>query len=104
MDEVELFPKITVTPHDESHYITPFKGCTKSLLDVLSHLGVSKAFIITGKSLEEKTPVIKNLEKVLSLAHAGTYSGVREHAYVEDASSLPPLLVLSCRAERYLRV
>lgn len=57
-------------------------GCTKTLPEVLSRLGVSKAFIITGSSLREKTPVVKDLETVLGSAHAGTYSGVRQHAYV----------------------
>ncbi|KAL1957443.1 hypothetical protein VTO42DRAFT_6011 [Malbranchea cinnamomea] len=60
------------------------RGCTRSLPKILSHLGVSKAFIITGTSLKEKTPVIKDLEAGLGPAHVGTYSKVRQHAPIAD--------------------
>ncbi|KAJ5916750.1 hypothetical protein N7504_000765 [Penicillium tannophilum] len=51
----------------------------------------SKAFIITGNSLANKTPLIQGLESLLSPKHhAGTYSGITEHspqAQVEEAAS-----------------
>ncbi|PGG99189.1 hypothetical protein GX51_06383 [Blastomyces parvus] len=60
-------------------------GCISSLPTVIANLGASKAFIITGKSLREKTPVISCIETILGEAHhAGTYSGVREHAPIAD--------------------
>ncbi|KLJ07692.1 hypothetical protein EMPG_16836 [Blastomyces silverae] len=60
-------------------------GCITSLPTVIANLGASKAFIITGKSLREKTPVISCIEAILGEAHhAGTYSGVREHAPIAD--------------------
>ncbi|KPI42023.1 Alcohol dehydrogenase 4 [Cyphellophora attinorum] len=41
----------------------------------------SKAFIITGNSLATKTPLIKELESLLSSKHhAGTFSNIKEHA------------------------
>lgn len=41
----------------------------------------SKAFIITGSSLATKTPLIKQLEDLLSSKHhAGTFSNIKEHA------------------------
>lgn len=41
----------------------------------------SKAFIITGSSLATKTPLIKDLESLLSSKHhAGTFSNIKEHA------------------------
>jgi alcohol dehydrogenase class IV len=41
----------------------------------------SKAFIITGSSLATKTPLIKDLEQLLSSKHhAGTFSNIKEHA------------------------
>ncbi|EZF23788.1 hypothetical protein H112_03569 [Trichophyton rubrum D6] len=58
-----------------------------SLRKVVSELGGSKAFIITGRSLNEKTPVIKELEGLLADSHAGTYAGVRQHAPVADIES-----------------
>lgn len=43
----------------------------------------SKAFIVTGRSLATKTPLIKSLEELLSWKHhAGTFSNIREHAPV----------------------
>ncbi|KIW57643.1 hypothetical protein PV05_02210 [Exophiala xenobiotica] len=51
----------------------------------------SKAFIITGSSLANKTPLIKSLESLLSSGHhAGTFSNIKEHAPVaqlDDATS-----------------
>ncbi|KAL2376595.1 hypothetical protein RJZ90_007399 [Blastomyces dermatitidis] len=66
-------------------YMLYGRGCITSLPTVIANLGASKAFIITGKSLREKTPVISSIEAILGDAHhAGTYSGVREHAPVAD--------------------
>ena len=43
----------------------------------------SKAFIITGASLANKTPLIKQVEEILgSKHHAGTFSNIKEHAPV----------------------
>ena len=42
----------------------------------------SKAFIITGASLANKTPLIKQVEEVLGSKHAGTFSDIKEHAPV----------------------
>ncbi|KAJ5760390.1 hypothetical protein N7520_007546 [Penicillium odoratum] len=50
----------------------------------------SKAFIVTGNSLANKTPLIKGLESLLSKHHAGTYSGITEHSpqtQVEEVAS-----------------
>lgn len=41
----------------------------------------SKAFIITGSSLASKTPLIKQVEDLLSFNHhAGTFSNIKQHA------------------------
>lgn len=43
----------------------------------------SKAFIITGSSLATKTPLIKQIEELLtSKHHAGTFSNIKQHAPV----------------------
>lgn len=43
----------------------------------------SKAFIVTGHSLATKTPLIKQLEELLTAQHhAGTFSNIKEHAPV----------------------
>ncbi|PGH29497.1 hypothetical protein GX50_07761 [[Emmonsia] crescens] len=66
-------------------YMLYGRGCITSLPTVIANLGASKAYIITGNSLREKTPVISRIEEILGEAHhAGTYSGVREHAPIAD--------------------
>ena len=44
----------------------------------------SKAFIITGASLANKTPLIKQVEEILGSKHAGTFSNIKEHAPIAD--------------------
>ncbi|KAF2235539.1 Dehydroquinate synthase-like protein [Viridothelium virens] len=39
----------------------------------------SKAFIITGSSLAQKTPLIKSVEQLLGSKHAGTFSSIKQH-------------------------
>lgn len=63
-------------------------GTSSQLSDVIAELGATKAFIITGRSLYEKTPVIKNIEKTLGSAHGGTFSKIGQHAYVKRCSSM----------------
>jgi 3-oxoacid CoA-transferase len=58
-------------------------GTSKQLSDVVAELGGTKAFIITGRSLFEKTPVIKDIEKSLGSVHGGTFSKVGQHALVD---------------------
>ena len=42
----------------------------------------SKAFIVTGASLAQKTSLIKLVESVLGTRHAGTFSEIKQHAPV----------------------
>ena len=44
----------------------------------------SKAFVITGSSLANKTSLIKDIEKLLGSRHAGTFSNIKQHAPVAD--------------------
>ena len=55
-------------------------GTTGQLRDVIKQLGGTKAFVITGRSLYEKTPVIKNVEKLLNEMHGGTFYKIGQHA------------------------
>ncbi|KAL6241952.1 hypothetical protein RBB50_011197 [Rhinocladiella similis] len=70
------------TPHElKGLYYGPdvVKRHLLSLLPTSS----SKAFIVTGNSLANKTPLIKAIESLLTPPrHAGTFSGIREHAPV----------------------
>jgi alcohol dehydrogenase class IV len=47
----------------------------------------SKAFIITGSSLANKTPIVKQVEQLLGPKHAGTFSKIGQHAPVADLDS-----------------
>lgn len=65
-----------------SSCVTP--GTSNQLSDVVKELGATKAFIITGRSLYEKTPVVKNVEKSLGSVHGGTFSKIGQHALVHQ--------------------
>ncbi|KAL3473676.1 alcohol dehydrogenase [Aspergillus californicus] len=59
-------------------------GCVeRHLLEAFPKLS-SKAFIITGKSLAEQTPLVRELESLLGVHHAGTISYVRQHGPEHD--------------------
>jgi len=55
-------------------------GTINRLPEVISKLGGSKAIIITGQSLSTKTPVIKEIEKLLGDLHVGTFNSIQQHA------------------------
>ena len=55
----------------------------KHLVSSLPSLS-SKAFIITGSSLANKTPLIRRVEKVLGQHHAGTFSSISQHAPIKQ--------------------
>lgn len=59
------------------------KSVEKHLLDCLP-TSESKAFVITGSSLANKTPLVKDVEKLLGSRHAGTFSNIKQHAPVAD--------------------
>lgn len=46
----------------------------------LQRMGCRRAFIITGHTLAEHTPLIKSVEQLLGPQHCGTYAGIRQHA------------------------
>ncbi|KAF9735902.1 hypothetical protein PMIN06_009721 [Paraphaeosphaeria minitans] len=70
-------------------------GTSKQLADVVSELGGSKAFIITGRSLYEKTPVIKEIEQSLASVHGGTFSRIGQHAPIGDIREATTLMAKS---------
>jgi alcohol dehydrogenase class IV len=45
----------------------------------------SKAFILTGSSLANKTSLIKDVESLLGDRHAKTFSNIKQHAPVDDS-------------------
>lgn len=53
----------------------------------------SKAFIVTGSSLASKTPLIKQVEELLSSKHhAGTFSNIKQHAPVAQLDEATDLV------------
>ncbi|KAJ9630821.1 hypothetical protein H2203_001346 [Taxawa tesnikishii (nom. ined.)] len=66
--------------HLQQLYYGP--NCVKDhLMDCLPS-EKSKAFIITGSSLANKTSLIKSIESQLGSQHAGTFSDIKQHAPV----------------------
>lgn len=67
-----------------SHLQQLFYGpdCVKQhLLECLPN-EKSKAFIVTGSSLANKTSLVKDVESLLGSRHAGTFSDIKQHAPV----------------------
>lgn len=55
----------------------------KRLPELLDSLNAKKAFIVTGSSLQTKTPVIKNIENLLGDKHIKTFSHISQHAPIQ---------------------
>lgn len=65
---------------------------SKNLLSLLPSEN-SKAFIITGSSLANKTPLVKQVEELLgSKHHAGTFSNIKQHAPVAQLDEATDLV------------
>ncbi|KAH8078071.1 iron-containing alcohol dehydrogenase [Cristinia sonorae] len=74
-----------IQPNTKEVYFGP--GCLETALPkVLERLGVKKAFIVTGRSLFEKTDIEKKVRAVLEKhdAYAATYYGMRQHSPIAD--------------------
>ncbi|KAF2094231.1 Dehydroquinate synthase-like protein [Rhizodiscina lignyota] len=48
----------------------------------------SRACIITGNSLATKTPLIKNVEKLLGSKHAGTFANIKQHSPIAQLDDI----------------
>lgn len=59
------------------------RGSIQRLPELLDSLKARKAFIVTGSSLRNKTPVIKNIEAVLGDKHIKTFSKIGQHAPIQ---------------------
>jgi alcohol dehydrogenase class IV len=55
----------------------------KQLPEILESLNAKKAFIVTGSSLQNKTPVIKDIESLLGEKHVKTFSHISQHAPIK---------------------
>ncbi|KAK4552320.1 hypothetical protein LTR86_010491 [Recurvomyces mirabilis] len=64
----------------------------KHLLECLPNEN-SKAFIITGSSLANKTGLIKQVEKLLGKHHAGTFDKIGQHAPVKQLDEATELVL-----------
>ncbi|KIK99324.1 hypothetical protein PAXRUDRAFT_822867 [Paxillus rubicundulus Ve08.2h10] len=74
------------TYHDTLKGVYYGPGCVRTALPkLLSVLGGSKALIVTGKSLRDKTNVVKNVEDILkdNAAFGGTFSEIGQHTPVQ---------------------
>ncbi|KAH8732628.1 hypothetical protein GQ44DRAFT_601598 [Phaeosphaeriaceae sp. PMI808] len=67
-------------------------GTSDQIANVIEELGGTKGFIITGRSLYEKTPVIKNIEKSLGSSYGGTFSKIGQHAPIQDIREATALM------------
>jgi len=59
------------------------RGSIQQLPELLNSLNASKAFIVTGSSLQNKTPVINEIEGILGGKHVKTFSKIAQHAPIQ---------------------
>ena len=56
------------------------RGSIQKLPSLLDSLNAKKAYIVTGSSLQSKTPIIQEIEEVLGDKHVKTFSKIGQHA------------------------
>ncbi|MCI0395568.1 MAG: iron-containing alcohol dehydrogenase [Chloroflexi bacterium] len=54
-------------------------GSVASLPAEVDRLGGRRVFIVTGRTLADKTPLVKRLVMLLGYRHAGTFAGIQQH-------------------------
>lgn len=59
------------------------RGSIQQLPGLLDSLKAKKAYIVTGSSLQHKTPVIKQIEMILGDKHVKTFSKIGQHAPIQ---------------------
>ncbi len=62
-------------------------GCLADLPAEVERLGGRRVFIITGRTLAEKTPLVRQLQTLLGDSHVGTFSSIRQHVPGSDVGS-----------------
>ncbi|KAI8679548.1 Fe-ADH domain-containing protein [Fusarium keratoplasticum] len=79
-------------PQDHLKYLHYGSGCVERHLLSVIPSPTSKVFIITGSSMANKTPAIRNLEEFLGELHAGTYSDIKQHGQAEGVDEATRLV------------
>ncbi|KAL9091315.1 MAG: hypothetical protein Q9165_004949 [Trypethelium subeluteriae] len=54
---------------------------------------ISKAFVITGSSLAERTSLITQVEQLLGSKHAGTFSSIKQHALAAQLDEVTDIVL-----------
>lgn len=58
-------------------------GCVEKHLSAALPTSDSKVFVLTGKSIAEKTPLLQRLSSQLGPRLGGSFSGIKQHAQVD---------------------
>jgi alcohol dehydrogenase class IV len=59
------------------------RGSIQQLPGLLDSLKAKKAYIVTGSSLQHKTPLIAEIETILGDKHVKTFSKIGQHAPIQ---------------------
>ena len=59
-------------------------GSIAALPDELERLGAQRVLIISGRTVAEETPIVRNIVALLGERHAATVKGVGQHAPLGD--------------------
>ena len=74
----------------------------KHLLSILPSQS-SKAFVITGRSIATKTPLILQLETLLGTHYAGTFAHIKQHGPVAEVDQATDLIARSLDRYNHMR-
>lgn len=71
------------------------RGSLERLAEVCENAGITRAVIVTGRTLDGSTPVIRRVEAVLGTRWAATFAGMGEHVPSRAADALVTMLAES---------
>jgi maleylacetate reductase len=63
-------------------------GSRSRLGELCDAQGMSRVVVVTGRTLHDQTPVIRDVEALLGTRHAATFAGMREHVPATAAAAL----------------
>lgn len=64
-----------------------FEDLLQTLNKSPSDSSIGNVFIITGSTLNNKTPLIRHLETLLGQRHAGTFADIKQHGHMNQVDA-----------------
>ena len=72
--------------------VTAGRGAVATLPAQCDERGLRRVAVVTGRSLSQRTPVVRRVEELLGERHAVTFAGMREHTPASAVEEIVALL------------